>query len=108
MSIDELVTYYVAICRALGEKCQTIESILRMFCRAAGPQVPVAHIGAEAVSPFLDSRRPVASGWFGRYRALKEFFHFVIRRGHLTDAPLPKTLPKPPPPFVPSVDYWMR
>jgi site-specific recombinase XerD len=103
MSIDELVIHYVAFRRALGEKCQTIESILRAFCRAAGPQAPVAHIGAATVSAFLDGRGPVTSGWFGRYRALKGFFRFAISRGHLTEAPLPKALPKPPPPFVPYV-----
>jgi integrase/recombinase XerD len=103
MNIDELVTHYVAFRRALGEKCQTIESILRAFCRAAGPQAPVAHIGAAAVSAFLDGRGLVTSGWFGRYSALKGFFRFAISRGHLTEAPLPKALPKPPPPFVPYV-----
>src|SRR5262249_46892661 len=103
MNVDELVTYYVAFRQTLGEKCKTIESILRAFCRAAGPQTPVAHIGAGAVSAFLDGRGPVTSGWFGRHRALKGFFRFAISRGHLTEAPLPKALPKPPPPFVPYI-----
>jgi hypothetical protein len=69
MNLDELVTHYVAVRRVLGEKCMTIESILRAFCRAAGPQAPVAHIEAKTVSAFLDGRGPVTSGWFGRYRA---------------------------------------
>jgi integrase/recombinase XerD len=103
MNVDELVTHYVAFRRALGEKCMTIESILRAFGRAVGPQAPVAHIEAQTVSAFLDSRGPVTSGWFGKYRALKGFFRFAISRGHLTEAPLPKALPKPPPPFVPYV-----
>jgi integrase/recombinase XerD len=103
MNIGELVPHYIAFRQTLGEKCKTIESILRAFCRAAGPQVPVAHIGVQAVSAFLNGGGPVTSGWFGRYGALKGFFQFAISRGHLTEAPLPKALPKPPPPFVPYV-----
>lgn len=103
MNLGELVTHYVAVRRALGEKCMTIESILRAFCRAAGSQAPVAQIEAKTVSAFLDGRGPITSGWFGRYRVLKGFFHFAISRGHLAEAPLPKVLPKPPPPFVPYV-----
>ncbi|HWU36636.1 MAG TPA: tyrosine-type recombinase/integrase, partial [Candidatus Acidoferrum sp.] len=41
--------------------------------------------------------------WFNKYHALKGFFRFAISRGHLTEAPLPKALPKPPPPFVPYI-----
>jgi integrase/recombinase XerD len=103
MNVNELVTQYVAFRRTLGEKFKTNESILRSFCRAVGPQTSTTNISAEAVSAFLGGSGSVTSGWFAKYRALKGFFRFAISRGHLTDAPLPKALPKPPPPFVPYV-----
>ena len=84
MNIEELVTHYVAFRRTLGEKCKTNESILRSFCRAVGPQTPIADIGAEVVSAFLDGSGSVTSGWFNKYHALKGFFRFAISRGHLT------------------------
>jgi site-specific recombinase XerD len=103
LNVDELVTHYVAFRRTLGEKFKTNESILRSFCRAVGPQTPAAHIGAEVVSAFLDSGSPVTSGWIPKYRALNGFFRFAVSRGHFSEAPLPKILPKPPLPFVPYI-----
>lgn len=103
MNVDELVTHYVAFRRTLGAKYTSKESILRSFCRAVGPQTSITHIGAEAVSAFLNGRGSVTSVWFNKYHALKGFFHFAIRRGHLSEAPLPKVLPQRPPPFVPYI-----
>jgi integrase/recombinase XerD len=103
MNIDELVTHYIAFRRTLGEKCKTNESILRSFCRAVGPKTSIAHIGAEVVAAFLNGSGSVTSAWFKRYQALNGFFRFAISRGHLTEAPLPKVLPKHPPPFVPYI-----
>jgi integrase/recombinase XerD len=103
MNVDELVTQCVAFRRTLGEKYTSKEVILRSFCRAVGPQTSITHIDAEAVSAFLNGRGSVTSGWFNKYHALKGLFQFAIRRGHLTEAPLPKVLPKHPPPFVPYI-----
>jgi site-specific recombinase XerD len=103
MNIEELVTHYIAFRRTLGEKFKTNESILRAFCRGLGPQTSIAHIGAEVVVAFLNGSGSVTSGWFNKHQALKGFFRFAISRGHLTEAPLPKVLPKLPPPFVPYI-----
>jgi integrase/recombinase XerD len=103
MNVDELVTHYIAFRRTLGEKCVTNESILRTFCRRIGQQTVITDIGAEVVAAFLNGSVSVTSGWFNKYQALKGFFRFAISRGHLTEAPLPKLLPKPPPPFVPYI-----
>ena len=103
MNIDELVTHYLAFRRTLGEKCNTNASILQAFCQAIGTTTAMAGIGAEVVVAFLSGSGLVTSGWFNKYQALKGFFRFAISRGHLTEAPLPKVLPKPPPPFVPYI-----
>ena len=87
MNIDDLVTHYVAFRRTLGERCQTNETILRSFCRAVGPQTPVAQIEAEAVAAFLAGTGPVTSAWHIKYHALKGFFRFAVSRGHLDRSP---------------------
>lgn len=103
MSINDLVTHYVAFRRTLGERCQTNEAILRSFCRCVGPQTPVALVGADAVAAFLAGAGPVTSAWHIKYHALKGFFRFAVSRGHLSEAPLPVVLPKRAPHFVPYI-----
>ena len=71
MTINDLVTHYVTFRRTLGERCQTNEAILRSFCRAVGPQTPVASITAAAVDAFLAGSGPVTSTWHIKYHALK-------------------------------------
>jgi site-specific recombinase XerD len=103
MNTEEMVTYYIAFRRTLGEKFQTNESILRAFCQAVGPQTSIAGIGVEAVVTFLNGSGSITSGWFKKHQALNGFFRFAIDRGHLTEAPLPKVLPQRPPSFVPYI-----
>jgi site-specific recombinase XerD len=103
VNVNDLVTLYVTFRRTLGERCQTTEAILRSFCRAVGPQTPVAGIRPEAVSAFLAGAGPVTGRWHGKYRALKGFFRFAVSRGHLDEAPLPAALPKQPSPFAPYI-----
>ena len=91
MNINDLVTHYVTFRRTLGERCQTNEAILRSFCRAVGPQTPVASITAAAVAAFLAGTGPVTSAWHIKYHALKGFFRFAVSRGHLDEAPLPRS-----------------
>ena len=103
MSIDELVTHYIAFRRTLGARFRIQEDWLRSFCRAVGPQTPIAQIGADVVAAFLAGSGPITSTWFQKHQALKGFFRFAISRGHLTKAPLPAVLPKHPPSFVPYI-----
>jgi site-specific recombinase XerD len=103
MTIDELLTHYLGFRRTLGEKCQSNESVLRAFSRAVGPQTSVAQIGAEHVALFLNGHDSITSVWFKKYQTLKGFFHFALSRGHVKEVPLPKVLPKRPPPFAPYI-----
>jgi integrase len=103
MNIDALVTQYVAFCRALGEKGLDKEYLLRPFCRAIGPRTDVTRIRTEAVSAFLGEGRPVTMAWHNKYRALKGLFRFAVGRGYLAEAPLPRVVPRRPPPFLPYI-----
>jgi integrase/recombinase XerD len=103
MTLDDLITHYVAFRRTLGERCVTNERLLRAVGRAVGPQMPVGDIRADAVAAFLNGTGPVTSAWHIKYHALKGFFRFARSRGHIAAALLPTTRPKRPPRFVPHI-----
>jgi site-specific recombinase XerD len=103
MTLDDLITHYVAFRRTLGERCETNEQALRSFARAIGPRASVARIAATAVAAFLNGPGPVTSAWHIKYHALKGFFRFAVSRGHMVAAPLPAVLPKRPPRFAPHI-----
>jgi integrase/recombinase XerD len=103
MTINDLVTQYMAFRRALGKRAKMIEYILRAFCRAVGPQTCVQQIRRSAVSGFCGSSEPSTRTWHARYSALKGFFQFAVSRGHLGKAPLPADVPKYPPTVIPYI-----
>jgi integrase/recombinase XerD len=103
VNLNDLVTHYVAFRKALGERCQTTEVILRCFCRALGPRTRVRRVRADAVAAFLAGDGPVTNAWHHRYYVLKGFFRFAVSRGHLDEAPLPTELPKRVPRLVPYI-----
>jgi site-specific recombinase XerD len=103
MSIDDLVTQYLAFRRALGARLRSEGDLLRSFCRAVGLQTCISHIRPEDVAAFLAGTGPITAAWFSKHKALKGLFHYAVSRGYLAAAPLPATLPQRPPPFVPYI-----
>jgi integrase/recombinase XerD len=102
VNVGDLVSQYVAIRKALGERC-TKEIILRAFCRAIGPKTRVGRIRASAVAAFLAGKGPITRSWHSRYYILKGFFQFAVTRGHLHRLPLPTDIPRCSQPFVPYI-----
>jgi integrase/recombinase XerD len=103
MTINDLVTHYVAFRRALGERANATESLLRSFCRAVGPNIRVRQIRRGTVSKFLGSTKSITRTWHFKYFILKGFFRFAVSRGHLGKAPLPAEVPKYPPTVIPYI-----
>lgn len=103
MTINDLVTQYVAFRRALGERASATECVLRSFGRAVGPQTGVKRIRRQAVSEFIGGRGPVTRTWHFKYFILKGFFRFAVTRGHLSKAPLPTAVPRYPPTVIPYI-----
>lgn len=103
MNINDLVTQYVAFCRALGERCRNKDFILRAFCRAIGPRTRISRIRVQDVAAFLAGAGPITNAWHTKYSALKVCFDFAVSRGHLNKAPLPTDPPKPLPRLVPYI-----
>jgi integrase/recombinase XerD len=103
MNIEDLVTQCLEYRRALGERYESKGRWLRCFCRAVGPQTPLASITTAAVNSFLSGHGPATRSWHDKYYALKGLFRFAISRGHLAEAPLPAVLARKPPAFVPHI-----
>jgi hypothetical protein len=103
MNITNLVSRYVAFRRALGERCDRTEYVLRAFCRAVGPGTTIRRIGSKTVAQFVAGSGSAARTCHFRYGALKGFFQFAISRGYVDKAPLPTALPKCRSSFVPHI-----
>ncbi len=103
MTVNELVTQYVAFRRAMGARFNTTEKILRSFCRAVGLGTPAARVRRKAVERFLAGTGPITKTWHCKYDALKGLFQFAVSRGHVRRAPLPTELPKYRSSFVPYI-----
>jgi site-specific recombinase XerD len=103
MTMNDLVTQYVAFRRMLGQRAKTTECILRSFCRTVGPQTRVKQIRPGDVSGFFGSSEPITRTWHAKYCVLKGFFQFAVSRGHLSKAPLPTVVPTYPPTVIPYI-----
>lgn len=104
MKLHQLIDRYVSYRKSLGEKFKTNETCLKAFCRAMGPETPIGAITAEMARGYLYGKsETVSAGWFVRHTALLGLYRYAISRGHATEIPLPKTLPKRPQGLVPHI-----
>jgi integrase/recombinase XerD len=103
MNLQQLIEQYVAFRQSLGESFLTNAIFLRAFGRTLGPRADISAVRAEQVSAFLAGSGPLTSAWHVRHNALLGFYRYATSRGFVTVVPLPATLPKRPPPFVPYV-----
>jgi integrase/recombinase XerD len=102
MKLHELTTQYVAHKQSVGMRFHTEARVLKSFCRTIG-DVPIDQLEPDAVQAFLDGNGPVTRFWHRKYEVLCGFYRFATARGHVGASPLPRTVPKPPPPFVPYI-----
>ncbi len=103
MNLQRLIEEYISYQRSLGSVCITDARTLRAFGRTRGPRASVAGVRVRHVDAFLGKSRPVTRTWFSKLSCLRCFFRYAVSRGHVTTAPLPTTLPKHPPAFVPYI-----
>jgi integrase/recombinase XerD len=103
MNLQHLIEQYVLFRRSLGSSFLSTASTLRAFGRACDPRASVASIRVKHVDSFLGKSIPVTGHWFFKLSCLRGFFQYAVSRGHITTAPLPTTIPKRPPLFVPYI-----
>jgi site-specific recombinase XerD len=102
MNLQRLIEQYISFQRSLGSLVSEAK-ILRAFGRARGPRASAASVRVQHVDAFLGKARPVTRTWFTKLGCLRCFFQYAVSRGYATTAPLPTTMPKRPPVFVPYI-----
>ena len=103
MNLQRLIEQYIAFQQSLGTAFRTDAILLRAFGRAQGARARITTVRPQQVEAFLGKARPVTITWHTKFRRLRSFFHYAVSRGYLTVAPLPTTIPKRPPLFVPYI-----
>lgn len=103
MKLHLLIDQYVAFRKALGERFRTNEVILKAFDHAIGNEADVTDVQTGRVNAFLAGTGPITSSWHVRHNALLGFYRYALSRGYVAESPLPTTMPKRPPPFVPYI-----
>ena len=109
MKLRDLIADYVAFRQAMGYKFTGCNDRLQAFCRAVGSDIDAHDVAAERVRQFLGPATTIY--WHDKYSTLNVFYRYAISRGHVGSSPLPVTVPKLPPRFVPyiySVDEVRR
>lgn len=103
MNLHQLIEQYIAFRQALGEPFKGQATILRSLSRVLGAETDISDVGLEQVSAFLSGVGPVTSFWHAKFSVLRGLYAYAISRGHATVSPLPATVPKRPPPFIPYI-----
>jgi integrase len=105
MKLNELVTQYVSYRKSLGEKFRTNATYLKAFVKALGTERQIHQISEADMMTFLygPNDTQITSAWFIKHAAVLGFYQYAFTRGYINQIPLPKVLPKRPPPFVPYI-----
>ena len=103
MNLQRLIEQYISYQRSLGSSFRSDAALLRAFGRACSPRARVAGVRVRHVDAFLGKAKPVTRTWFTKLSCLRCFFRYAVSRGYATMVPLPTTMPKRPPVFVPHI-----
>lgn len=105
MKLHELITQYITYRKSLGEKFRTNATYLKSFVKVLGADREMQQITENDVAAFLYGINgdKITSAWFIKHTAVLGFYQYAFTRGFVNQIPLPKVLPKRPPPFVPYI-----
>jgi integrase/recombinase XerD len=103
MNLQLLIKQYLSYRRSLGWRDCSESGYLGSFGRFMGTDAVIADVSVERVQAFLAGTGPVTSTWHTKHTILRTFYRYAITRGYVAASPLPTTLPKRPPRFVPYI-----
>ena len=102
MKLMQAVAAYVAHKQSLGMRFATEVRTLNSFSRTLG-DVDMDRIDPEQVRAFLDGTGPTTRFWHRKLDALRGFYRFALARRCVSCSPLPTTVPRFTPTFVPYI-----
>ena len=100
MKLRDVIADYVALQQSMGRNFGR-QHLLRAFNRAVGSEIEIEDVASDSVLAFLG--RPTTCYWYEKHSSLMRFYQYAISRGHVSSAPLPMTIPKISPQFVPYI-----
>ena len=103
MNLQQLIEQYIAFRKSLGELQGTNADSLRKFGRSIGVEADIADVREDQVAAFVTGTAPVTRSWHHRFSVVRTFYRYAVSRHYVAAAPLPKVIPKRPPPFVPYI-----
>jgi site-specific recombinase XerD len=103
MTLDALVTQYIAFRTTRGEDFASHARVLRHFSRTMGTPLDADAVPPERVKAFLDGTRPLSRYWHRKYSLLQGFYRYALARGLVASSPLPAQAPKRPPAMIPYI-----
>lgn len=102
MKLAEAVDSYLALKRSLGAVFSAEARILRSFARALG-DIPLDEIDQEVTYAFCRGTGPPTRWWERKHYTLRDFFLYLVTRGHLSASPLLELAPRIPRSFEPHI-----
>ena len=103
MTLDALITQYVAFRQSLGEDFKSPARLLRAFGREMGAGIKVTEVEPDRVKAFLDGARPLTSYWHRKHSTLRGLFDYARKHGLIASSPLPTQIPKRPQVHIPFI-----
>jgi integrase/recombinase XerD len=103
MNLQLLIRQYLSYRKSLGWRTCSEDGHLGGFGRFMGPDADIADVTIEHVCAFLAGRGPITSTWHTKHTILRSFYRYAVSHGYVAAAPLPTTVPKRLPRFVPYI-----
>jgi integrase/recombinase XerD len=102
MKLAEAVDSYVTLKRSLGAVFLQEMRILRSVVRAFG-DIPLDAIDRGAVYAYCRGTGPPTRWWERKHYTLRDFFAYLVARGHMPSSPIAELAPHIPRSFEPYV-----
>ena len=102
MKLAEAVESYLTLKRSLGAVFSAEARILRSFARARG-DISLDEIDREATYAFCRGTGPPTRWWERKHYTLRDFFTYLVTRGHMSTSPLLELAPRIPRFFEPYI-----
>jgi integrase/recombinase XerD len=100
MKLRDVIADYVALQQSMGRNFNR-RYLLQAFNRTIGIEIDIQDVDRDKVLAFLG--QPTTCYWHEKHFSLARFYRYAISRGHISSAPLPKTIPKISSQFVPYI-----
>lgn len=102
MRLHDLVDTYIAYKQSLGMRYRSQAAVLRAYCRVMG-DVAIEEVSPQSVLAFITGTGPVTARSTEYSRVLAGLYRYAMSRGFATRSPLPTSIPKPAPSFIPYI-----